>query len=68
MVTISPFLYFIAPVPIGVSHEARLALLSLRDELGLEPAIDPRLGDIDMQFLLTERLVLGVYKTKSIVK
>lgn len=50
------------PVPIGVSHrdDALLALLSLSDELGRDPAIDPRFGDIDMQFLLTDRLVRGV--------
>ena len=62
MVTISPFLYLIDPVPIGVSQrdEALLALLSLKDEFGLDPAIEFRLGDIDMQFLLTDRLVRGV--------
>ena len=64
MVTISPFLYFIEPVPMGVSHldDARLALLSLNDEFGRDPATDPRLGEIDIQFLLTLRLVRGVYK------
>ena len=58
------------PVPIGVSHreEALLALLSLNDEFGRDPAIEPRLGDIDMQFLLTERLVRGVYNTVPIVR
>jgi len=52
----------IDPAPIGVSQrdDVLLALLSLKEEFGLDPAIELRFGDIDMQFLLTDRLVRGV--------